>query len=160
MAMQYDQVVNATSSFNVNYCNGILKPAFESKIGEDVCFFYQSNQFRTYPSVQVQHYIVGQWEQKSREFKNEIAFHITVRGNQDRIAWQLISEFFNTTKLTPNNVLMHQKIDLYNWSDPNNPVKYGCMRLLLRSGQGFSLYVDPMDDEIRHYRIDLDLFYK
>lgn len=160
MGIQYDSVVNATSSFNIEYCENILKPTFEAKIGEEFCFYFQPNQFKQYPSAQIQHYMQGKWVAASREFKNEIAFHITVRENEDRKAWQLISEFYNVTKLTPKNVFMHQKIDMYDWADPLLRTKYRCMRLKLRDGNGFALYEDPIDKEIRHYRIDLDLYYK
>jgi len=94
------------------------------------------------------------------EFKNEISFFISVKNNEERKAWQLQSEFFRATRLDPDNIYMHESIGMYDWFDPLSPVKYSCMRLKLRSGQGFVPIPDKKDVEVKHYRIDLDLYYK
>lgn len=160
--MKYDSINDAASSFNKNYCENILKPAFETKISEEVCFFFEPTQFRTYPSVQVRHFLEGEPNPKTNEFFNLIEFHIVDDGSNTRAVRLLISEFYRQTGLTPNNISKWVPVDQYDYTTPSSPVKYRCMRLKMNSGFKPRNHKENFDTdtEIRHYIADLSLYYK
>ena len=158
--MTSNSIDNAASSFE-KYMRETIQPAFESVYGDEVCFYFEPYQFRTYPSAQVHEVTEGMWDSSRREYYSMIEFHINTRFNETSLNRQMQDAFYNTTGLKPNNVHMWKPIDLLDFSeDIDNPTKYSCMRLFLDNGRGFRYVPTLSDTTVRIYRADLLLYYK
>lgn len=155
--MAKSNVYNATTSIN-KYFQNIYKPACEIAIGEPVCIYFEPNQFLTYPSIVVHQLVPGTWDYDAMENKNLFELHIFVKNNEQMKALKMIDAFFEVTGLTTDNVTSFQQISISNYSVVP-PVPFACGRLIKKAGNGFT-YVDDIDKEIRHYRIDLEFNYK
>lgn len=148
-------VLNATTSINY-WFETVIKPAVHADVSRDVCFYYEENQKLTYPAVYIDHYTIG--APYNLQKMNQISMNVFVNKSMDIMAWGLQDCFFNTSGLTTENASGIKMIPLYDWADKLNPVQYGCVRILLEDGNGFTQQGDD-DREVRHYRLDLDAYY-
>jgi hypothetical protein len=148
-------VKNATTSINY-YFDTTVKAAVHANVSRDVCFYYEGNQKLTYPAFFIHHFIMG--APTNYQKQNTFSVSIFVNKSQDMLAWDLMDEFYNAGAFQQDNVSQFKFIPLYDWSDKNNPVQTGCIRLVLPQNQGFD-YRDDIDRNVRIYSIDVDAYY-
>lgn len=146
---------NATTSINY-FFDTTVKAAVHANVSTDVCFYYEGNQKLTYPAMLIHHFIIG--APTNYQKMNMFSVSIFVNKSQDILAWNIMDEFFNTDRFNQDNVKQFKFIPMYNWDDKNNPVQYGCIRLVLPQDAGFN-YRDDIDRNVRIYSIDVEAYY-
>lgn len=153
--MAIKTVKNGTTSINY-YFETVVKPAVQADVSRSICFYYEGNQVMTYPAVLIHHQSIGVVSNYQK--KNLFTLTIHVNKSQDMIAWEIIDSILNLNAFRQDNVSQFKFIPLYNWDDKNNPVQYGCIRLVINEEEGFK-YHDDIDRNVRIYRLDIDAYY-
>lgn len=152
-------VYNATGSINYWFTNN-LKPVFDSVYGSNVCFYYDTDVVRKYPSCSVFTFSEAGHSNKTYELKNLIEFHISINKDLKYKRTQLMEAFIDTIGLDIKNVSDFVQIPLLDYAtNENSPQQIGCMRLAFLSN-GWRNTIDNIDPTIRHTSRDLILYYR
>jgi hypothetical protein len=152
-----ENIYNTYCSIN-DYFQEVIKPEMDLIYGSDVCFYYETNIRRTYPSCLIHHFMEAGDDEKTWEYMNYIEFHISLNKDLTHIRTKMMQKFIQTIGLTSNNVYGHQQIPLYDYSDINNRVRIGCLRVSFLSN-GWRNTIDNVDPTIRHTSRDLVIRY-
>lgn len=148
---------NAYCSIN-DYFQETIKPVMDQVYGGNVCFYYETDIRRTYPSCLIHHFLEGADDEKTWEDMNYIEFQISLNKNLTHIRTKMMQAFAEAAGLTSDNVYGHQQIPLYDYTDPDNRVRIGCLRLKYLSN-GWRNTIDNIDPNIRHTSRDLVIRY-
>lgn len=156
--MALGPIQNATTSINYWLDQNAVTPS-STAAGQKVCWYYEGNQKITYPGVVLHHFDIG-GRSDSYEFYNQFSIDIQMNQDNDMMAWAIADSIYQTLGFTTDNVLQIVQIPMLDWTVKTAPVNLGkCVRIQLPKGHAWDKRTDT-DKSIRHYRVDLEAYYK